>query len=109
MNHEVIPVHNAKENLGGEVEHNSFLTSALYGEEVSASRSYPSTPYKLPFSPSKPQNNNTKRAEIYWLLKFRQGRKITSARLSFDSVLKTEKCREKEIAALLCPFRFYSI
>ena len=59
------------------------------------------------FSPSKPLNNNTKRAEIYWLLKFRQGRKVTPARLSFDSVLKTGKCHEKEIAAHLCPLRFY--
>jgi len=51
MNHEVIPVHNVKENFGGEVEHSSFLTSALHGEEVSASRCYPSTPRKPPFFP----------------------------------------------------------
>ena len=48
MHHEVIPVHNVKENVEGEVEQNSFVTSALHGEEVPASRFYPSTPVLTP-------------------------------------------------------------
>jgi len=49
MNHEVIPVQNVKENVGREMEHNSFLTSALHVEEVSASPSYLSTPVLTAF------------------------------------------------------------
>ena len=106
MNHEVIPGHNVEGNLGVEVEHSSFLTSALYREEVSASRSYLPTQCKSPPPPSKLLNNNKKRAGIYWLLKFRQGRKITPVKLSFDSVLKTEKFAKKKNG---CPFLSVSI
>jgi hypothetical protein len=44
---------------------------ALHGDEVATSRNFHCTLLQIAFfSPSKPLNNNKKRAEIDWLLKF---------------------------------------
>jgi hypothetical protein len=58
------------------------------------------------FSPSKPLNNNKKRAEIDWLLKFWRGRKITPARFSLILFWKLKNPMKKKELTIFVPVDF---